>query len=402
MRIIRRAAGTSMLLSQYVSASFLSLATHSLLGVAILACDGGARPKDTFESHLELIHSPKSALSESGFRVELLEAQSRIKSIYFDYIGDDAYRRDVRFPPGTFLRRIVAAKSPCFFSHETAHGCDTTPWADDIRRRRCIVQDDRAYDIWVTNRSFAITQPWAADDPLPGSMPGEPVMLAIGIWPLTDRPSPRPVGQPVMLADVARDPGYRLREHLENVADHHCHVFEKEGVDRLWIDSKLGYSLIARDHYDLETGERFLRHELTGHQEIKPGIWMPSAFRVIRYHHQSSDPAARGEVLSDLCFRITECSVNDVADEFFNFKPQPGALCLNPGGKESVQPMQAVAGGVDHLDELVAWASRRDLLSAEVNGRFVFWIKITCLITAMCLIMEVGFRFAGNRRVDTR
>jgi hypothetical protein len=358
MRTVRCAGAVVKRVGQGIVTTIRSPATQVLLSVAILSGQAGAQPTIASASGLGQFPANDVLLSESDFRSELLEAQSRIQSIYFDYVGEDAYRGDERFPPGTFLRRIVAAKSPCLFSHETAHGCSATPWADDIRRRRCIVQNDRAYDIWVTNRSFAVTQPLATEAPLPGSMPGEPVMLAVGIWPLVNRPAPRPGGQPMMLTDVAHDPEYRLLGQRESVAGDQCHVFVKEGMDWLWLSSNFGYSLIARDVHDPDTGVRVLRYELTGHQQIKPGIWMPSAFRIIRYHHLSRDVEARGEVLSDLRFRITECRVNDVDDAFFNFEPPPGSLYLNPGGRAAPRPPQSLPGGEDHLDDLVAWARR--------------------------------------------
>ena len=298
------------------------------------------------------------AVALDTVRESLLEATSRIHSLRFTYRGEDAYRNSEDFPLGTFPKRIVAASRPYYYFHETAHGSDALPWSDDIRRRRCVVMRDRVYDYWVNDRAFNETPQWSFEAPLPGSMPGEPVMLAVGIWPLTSRPAPRRGGHPIMLVDVAKDLAYVLSKQTEVIADRSCHVLTKEGVDQLWLDLDRGCSLIARDLYDLKTGRRFLRHELGDHREIEPGIWMPGYFRTLRYHHHAENADQQDDILSDLRFKIMGVSINDVPDSLFEFEETAGMLCLNRETEQGIAAVQTVSAGHHHLDHLVQWANR--------------------------------------------
>lgn len=320
-----------------------------------------------------------SQLSIDQLRSRILLSQQRIVSVYIEYLSRDAYAEERRFPTGTFLRRIVAAKNPCFFSHETAHGFDEMTWEDDIRRRLCCVDRDRVYDVWINNRTYNLTEPWAADAPLPGSMPGEPVMLVMALWPMNDRPAPRDQGHPIMLVDVARDTGYRLADQNEIVDGNEAYVLVKDGVDRLWIDVNRDCALLARERHDVKTGKLFLRYELTGHREVAEGIWLPNAFRILRYRSNSDDLPL---VVSDQRFDIAKLRVNDLDDSFFNYELPPGSLQLNPAD-ESGQPVQTVPGGVEHMENLVAWIERQGVANRPDWGtRFLWFIAIVSILSA--------------------
>jgi hypothetical protein len=303
-----------------------------------------------------LIAAPPAVLSSSELKVALSTAQGKITSVRFDYWTADPYSGDKAFPSGTYLRRIVSAKAPNLFSHETAHGSDQLPWEKDPRRRHCIVEDNRAFDIWVTNRAYNKTAVWKSDAPLPGSMPGEPIILCTGIWPLTARPAPKHHEHPIVLRDVAERDQFSVRPELEAVDGHWCHVLEEPAIDCLWLDVQRGCALLARNLHDLTTGALSERYELSGHREIKPDIWLPSKVRLIRYDYLATEPAQRERIISDYSMHISEACVNDVPDSTFVFRPEPGALWLNPPKEQSVIPIQTHPGGTDHLDELVAWA----------------------------------------------
>lgn len=297
-----------------------------------------------------------NVLSIDELKSALSREQVKIKSIYFDYRSDDAYVEDKAFPSGTYLRRIVAAKGPNLFSHETAHGSDQLPWEKDPRRRHCIVENNQVFDYWVTNRAYNKTPRWKPNAPLPGSMPGEPIIQDTGIWPLTARKAPTRDGHPIMLCDVAKSDKFSVRPELETVDGHECHVLENPSIDCLWLDVERGCALLARNLYGVKTGRLSTRLELSDYQEVKPGIWIPSVVRDIKYDHLADDPNKRNRVISDLSLHVTSIRVNDVPDSMFVFQPKPGSLWLNPPKEKSLSPLQTHPGGTDHLDALIAWA----------------------------------------------
>jgi hypothetical protein len=307
-------------------------------------------------------------LSAQELRSALAFEQSKIKNVYLDYWGDDAYRDDDSFPPGTYLRRIVAAQQPNLFSHETAHGTDALPWEEDPRRRHCIVENDRAFDYWVTNRAYNKTAVWKPDAPLPGSMPDEPILLSTGIWPLTGRPGPTRDGRPLMLRDVSASDRYVIRPELELVDGHWCHVLEEPSVDCLWIDVERGCAMTARELYDTTTGAVRTRYELKEHREVVSGVWLPTLIRMIQYDSTATEPESKSRVVKDLQLHISTARVNAPLDSMFVFDPEPGALWLNPPSETSRVPVQTHSGGIDHLDNVVAWA-KRNLPAPDKSGR---------------------------------
>lgn len=315
------------------------------LGIICFACWG------VFDVFAQ---SPK-ALSTQRVQQALLETQSKIKSFCIDYRGDDMYAVKEGFPPELYLRRIVAAKAPNLWSHETAKGQDLLPWEKDIRRRHCIVENDRVSDNWVTNRAYNMEE-WKPEAPLPGSMPGEAIIRYTGIWPLTGRPAPRRDGDhPIMLRDVAKSDKYKVRPELEEIEGRLCHALENPGIDTLWLDVERGCALMARNFYNVKTGVLQTRLEHTKHEEIKPGIWIPRWIRNIEYDYLAENPEQRNRVIIDINIHLTSVQINDVADSMFVFEPKPGALWLNPPKDKSLIPIQTEPGGLDHLDSLVAW-----------------------------------------------
>ena len=119
-----------------------------------------------------------------------LRSASRVQSIRVVYESDD-YDRE-RFPPGTYLHRIIVAKSPHCFFHDSSHGHDTLDWRDDLYQQRAYLVGDHLYNEFPVQREY-FKQRIKLSDGLPGSLPQIPFFInrTLGIDGNTSPPSRR-------------------------------------------------------------------------------------------------------------------------------------------------------------------------------------------------------------------
>ncbi len=342
-------------------------------------------------------HTPGATLSAPELRAKLSECLQRIRSfrvVYRSYGYDPE-----RFPAGTYLHRVVVAKAPYSLYHVSAHGHDALDWHDDYYQQRAYITRDHLYNEFPVNRSY-FDHEMKPSEGLPGTLPGEFFFLATGIWPLTAREPPRPDGRPYMLSEVAASEEYSIvRPRQELVDGRWCHVLERPGYDRLWIDAERGCALLARETHSQLNGAMVQRIELGDHQEIKPGIWMPKTMRNVQYDWLCPDEAGRKRIVLDGTFRILEIGVNDVEDEIFQFDPQAGALLDNGVNR----PRQVREGGLDHLDDLLLWARKNASVPSISSGATSRWWALVpaLLVMAACEFARFGRKlFARQGNVE--
>jgi hypothetical protein len=145
-----------------------------------------------------------------------------------------------------------------------------------------------------------------------------------------------------------------MRPRQELVDGRWCHVLENEGVERLWIDIEHGCALLARETDNGTPPVLMQRLEAGGHREVAPGVWLPSWLRNTQYKWRALTEAGRKQKVLDALHLIVEARANDVDDGLFEFRPLPGALDRS----RATAPVQTRPGGLDHLENLVAWARR--------------------------------------------
>lgn len=343
---------------------------------------------------------PPARLAAGEIRTGIARTHAKVTAIRVTYVAE--YPPDEGWPPGTYLRRTVAAMSPGSFFHETAHGHDKLSWQQDPRLRRCFIVADHAVDEWVNNRSYNYTE-LAPSDGLPGSMPGEFFIHATGFWPLSGRPAPQLQGGPLVLSEVAASQLYRVvRPRQERLDGAWCHVLERPGMDSLWIDPERGFSLIAREARDEKSGHLVERIEMGGHREVKPGLWIPTRIRNTQFDHLAKTAEGRRRRVVDSPFKVVTIELNEDVDvDLFRFHPPPGALWLDPpGGK----PVQTSPGGEEQLDRLVdssrKYSPSRHASSIRTSRRpLIACALILCV--AFCLRSLTWRRHMGRPRAST-
>jgi hypothetical protein len=336
--------------------------------------------------------APAATLSTSELRKKLLESLERIDSLRVTYRSSDYDTK--RFPPGTYLHRIVAAKAPYSLYHVSAHGHGQLSWEDDFYQQRAYITRDHLYNEFPVNRSF-FDHEMKPDDGLPGSLPGEFFFLATGIWPMKARKPPRPDAHPYMLNEVAVCEEFSVRAARELVGGRWCHVLERSGFDRLWIDVDRGCALMARETHSSSNGALVQRIELSDYKEIGPQIWLPGRIRNIQYDWLCPDESGRNRVVKDTIHLVVDIQVNCIEDETFRFKPRPGALFND----RVTVPRQVEGDGVDHLDYLAAWVKRNLQLpdrNPVIDVRF-FMLSPAVIIIAIYESMLRFRRLLGRR-----
>jgi hypothetical protein len=290
-------------------------------------------------------------------RTRLLAAQKLITSLRVEYRSYD-YDQE-RYPKGSYLHRIVAARSPHDLYHLSTHGHDRLDWRDDPFQQRATVTKDRLDNEFYLSRTY-FECGLRPEEGLPGTLPNEFFFIATGLWPLEGREPIRPDGRPYVLREVAVSADYsRVRPFQEKVDGRWCHVLEFPRNDRLWLDVDRGCALLARETHSRRTGGMVQRVELGGHREAAPGIWMPTWVRNIQYDYNAPTEEGRRRVYLDARLQIVAAEVNRVDAGLFAFRPRPGSMrWTNDEPLTQVQP-----GGLAHLDEMARWVRRSFPLS---------------------------------------
>jgi hypothetical protein len=326
--------------------------------------------------------APPATFSAAEIRAGIAESMARIRSFRVVYESHD-YDTE-KYPSGTYLHRIVAAKTPYSLYHVSGHGYTGFDWQDDFYQQRAYVTKDSLFNEFPVNRHY-FKQKLKPGDPLPGSLPKEFYFLATGIWPLNARKPPRPDNRPYMLTEVAISDKFSIVHPTQQLVNGvWCHVLEWPGYDTLWLDVNRGCALLARETHSRENGALVQRIELSNHLEVASGIWLPTKLRNIQYDWACPIESARKRVVVDAMHTVLEMSVNSVSDELFQFKPQPGLLLDDGNGL----PKQAEPDGLDHLDAIVSWVRRNSIVATADNNsiaRRVFWLCAPSLIVIVVL-----------------
>lgn len=306
--------------------------------------------------------SPPARYDAAALRSKLAEARSLVTSLEVTYHAD-GYGPD--FPPGTYLHRVVAAASPCYFDHLSAHGSDELDWRDDFLQQRTRVTERGWVTEYPLSRVF-FSGSLRPQDPLPGTMPLEIFFLATGLWPLRDRPFPKPEGRIWTLSDVATvKVPFDVRPRMEQVQGRWCHVVVLPDRDLIWLDVDRSCAVMAREMFDPKSGRPARRYDLGGHKAYAPHLFLRGWIRVAEFDLERQAAGRDPVKSSDAYVRILSVKVNQQGLGRAPFNPPSGALEVGP----ERSPVQASPGGLDLLDA-TADRVRRVMSKAQNDSWF--------------------------------
>jgi hypothetical protein len=356
--------------------SFLTLWVPLTCGAAQSAVPTGAQDV-----------APRAAYTAGQLRAAIAEAQAKIRSLRVVYRSSDY--DPGKYPKGTYLHREVESWAPYDLRHVSAHGYDGLDWRDDPLQQHAYVTKGHALNEFPINRTFAENDV-RPEDGLPGSLPQEFFFVATGIWPHSGWRPPRPEGRALVLREVAAEPEYRVVRPVQELVDQRwCHVLERPGLDRLWLDVERGCALLARESSLKVGGPMVQRIELGGHHQVAAGVWLPGWMRNIQFDYNAPTEEGRRRAYRDARMVVLEAWANrDAVPPPFH--PRPGELRSAAEGP----PTQVVPGGRDHLDDVARWLVRHAVI-ARSDGHSLS----AYLVAAPALILIVGWEL---RRVLVR
>jgi hypothetical protein len=339
----------------------------------------------------EINKTPNAIHNAEKIKYELLKSAEKVKSLRVTYRSE--YYKNSEAPKGTYLYRKILAMSPCFLNHTNSHPCDAFSWDNDPLLQQAFIQRDIGYNAFPFRNSYFVMK-LLPEDELPGTLPGEFFFNATGIWPMEQRKAPQWDDIPVTLRDVANDSRYNfVCPQLEKVNGHWCHVFCQPNRDYLWVDMDHGGILLARETYHPKTGILMQRYELSDHQEVTDGIWLPKKLRNIQYDFAAQTKEGQKRKVIDGYFDVIEIEVNSLTESDFDFTPQSGALLLHDDREPNVQyPYQSVSAGYEMLDHLSQWIRTNTMSKTQTFTKSFWGWSVGLFVILVIILLEIQRR----------
>lgn len=123
---------------------------------------------------------------------------------------------------------------------------------------------------------------------------------------------------------------YSVKSKMENVDGAPCWVVEYPGMDKLWLDPKLGFSVRRRIfHWGPGEPRKFEIHN-GDFREVEAKLWLPFSQTIDKYASISSEGREIwGKVTSRLHYRVSELSIGDVPESAMDLPIPSGLLVVD-------------------------------------------------------------------------
>jgi hypothetical protein len=345
---------------------------------------------------------PRAIYPLEVIRAAVAESRQRLKSLQIEYTIKDV---DPKAPElrGAFVRQAVIVAGVRRLI-DTRHGTALFPMHMDINHvlsfydgsRLVLLKPDQGY--CETTSQTASQSVW--------SVRCEYILECTGWWPPgDDTKTPYSANGP-FLHEVLADPQCCVLPDQEVVDGACCHVIERPGVDRLWFDPSIGFSLRRRWRYRGNPSVRAVDYELSDYGEVAPGAWFPRRLRRIIYGTATAAAGRTGPVESDCTGVVNRIAVNrDFGAEVALAIP-PGTFVVDfDTGESSKVP----GSDLSRLDRLIELGGARGAVYAQLGlapgwpsskvSRYIYILSSSAGVFALVLAgLGAAFLLAGGAR----
>lgn len=320
---------------------------------------------------------PKAYLSAQDIRRKMSESLRLIDSINVKYRGESLINNE----NGNYVFRHVIVARPLWMYHHGAHGSRRISWEDDVEQQKAWIGREKYFNEFPMRRVYFFDE-LSSTDPLPGTLQNEIWFQFTGQWQLDMRPPPLLWNLVPSLTIVCESEDYsHVRPAMEKVDGRWCHVLERKGVESLWFDCERGCSLMKREAVEPEGGKLFGSLELTRYTKAAPGIWLPRRIRNRQYAWTGNGKS----LTNDFVLAVLEITVNDITSDRFEFYPRPGSISFHADRSRGAA-QQSEPGGVDYLDEVIAWIER---VYGRAEPEQVFDVRPSICVTVSIALLLI-------------
>ena len=249
---------------------------------------------------------------------------------------------------GIPAHRIMAVSEPSKFYHLSAHFSSIHPWQVDPFCQEIWINNGKVCHRWPFNRTFS-ERFLEIGDEIGGTIEYDFLLTVIPRWPLTDYKMPinSRSGVQIIPLEAMRSTEYQLLPYNEYIENEECAIFERRGLDRIWVSKHKGVCVMRRDFFNLQSGRLAHRILTDKVEKVADGIWMPTEFQSQFF----SDHEPEHDEIVDRAYqvRVLGCMLNDdVPLSIFTPVHRPGSLKF----ENDIQFAQVSPGGEDLLSDI--------------------------------------------------
>jgi hypothetical protein len=292
-------------------------------------------------------------------RAAVDQSRRRLRSIEVEFLAR-GLEPTTGAPEGATLRRVVAARGTSRYV-ASVHTAAGLPERLDVDGN-LVVYDGRSKVLTDFRPRLSYGEVFRRDAGLfAWKVQGEFFFECTAWRPPDDDSKPPEVEIAFLLHEALADPQCRVLPRQERVDGAWCHVVERPGVDKLWLDPAIGFALRRRHWLHGQHAAPPIDYELSDYREVAPKVWVPWRLRRVTYKPRPHKPGGPLSVDSVAEVALLRAEVNRVPEGRFRVDLPPGTLVWDGDAKSYEQ----VPGGLPLLDAIIALAEAR----AEVYAK---------------------------------
>lgn len=334
--------------------------------------------------------APLASHSLDEIRIEALKSHTAIKSLKIIYIAQDKVVREIPeipvVPRHNRLTTVFSGERRSFFTEPLDTAKQQLPQLlvfDSDATLTCDVRDGRITNIFINSGKHSYAD---RDDPYLNEALDTPLSdktrstMLVGFY------------YPYCIAarNASNEPSalkYELLPRQEKVDGEWCHVVELPGLDKIWVDTKIGCAWRRRDrYYDRKSRYLLTRKNNSEFRNLGDNIWVPW-----RYFRESFTPPAnkalKNALFHQLFFEVQSAEVNSADDADFRVSVPAGTTIANMDTGGSVRIPRPIDDSVKGLAEV-----------SQSQLRTGWWLArwLSLVVLAICGIL-IGV-FWSHRR----